>query len=58
VEVESNWTVTRELQLSGNYAWQRSTDETNHTDAGYAPHHHLYGRADWASPAAINRARK
>ncbi|HEX5342454.1 MAG TPA: TonB-dependent receptor [Duganella sp.] len=48
VEVESNWTVTRELQLSGNYAWQRSTDETNHTDAGYAPHHHLYGRADWA----------
>jgi iron complex outermembrane receptor protein len=48
VELESNWTVTRELQLSGNYAWQRSTDETNHTDAGYAPHHHLYGRADWA----------
>ena len=48
VEVESNWTVTRELQLSGNYAWQRSTDETNHTDAGYAPHHHLFGRADWA----------
>jgi iron complex outermembrane receptor protein len=48
VELESNWTVTRELQLSGNYAWQRSTDETNHTDAGYAPHHHLFGRADWA----------
>lgn len=48
VELESNWNVTRELQLSGNYAWQRSTDETNHTDAGNVPHHHLYGRADWA----------
>lgn len=48
VELESNWTVTRELQLSGNYTWQRSTDETNHVDAGSAPHHHLYGRADWA----------
>jgi iron complex outermembrane receptor protein len=47
IELESNWTVTRDLRLSGNYAWQRSTDQTTHADAGYAPHHHLYGRADW-----------
>jgi iron complex outermembrane receptor protein len=40
--------VTRDLRLSGNYAWQRSIDETTDTDAGYAPHNHLYGRADWA----------
>ena len=48
VELESSWTVTRDLRLSGNYAWQRSIDERTDTDAGYAPHHHLYGRADWA----------
>nr|WP_229215450.1 TonB-dependent receptor [Duganella sp. CY15W] len=48
IELESSWTVTRDLRLSGNYAFQRSTDETNHTDAGYAPHNHLFGRADWA----------
>ena len=47
VELESNWTVTRDLRLSGNYAWQRSTDQTTHTDAGYAPRHHAFGRADW-----------
>lgn len=47
IELESNWTVTRDLHLSGNYAWQRSVDETTNTDAGYAPHNHLYGRADW-----------
>ncbi|WP_229213252.1 MULTISPECIES: TonB-dependent siderophore receptor [unclassified Duganella] len=48
VELESNWNVTRDLHLSGNYAWQRSTDQTTHTDAGYAPRQHAYGRADWA----------
>ncbi|MTV36481.1 TonB-dependent receptor [Duganella radicis] len=48
VEVESTWTVNRDLRLSGNYAWQRSTDETTHTDAGYAPRNHLYGRGEWA----------
>jgi len=48
VEVESSWTATRDLRLSGNYAWQRSIDEATHTDAGYAPHNHLYGRAEWA----------
>ena len=48
VELESSWNVTRDLHLSGNYAWQRSIDETTDTDAGYAPHNHLYGRADWA----------
>jgi iron complex outermembrane receptor protein len=35
------------LRLSGNYAYQRSTDEATGQDAGYVPHHHLYGRADW-----------
>jgi iron complex outermembrane receptor protein len=47
VEVESNWNVNRELRLTGNYAWQQSLDKASNTDAGYAPHQHLYGRADW-----------
>jgi outer membrane receptor protein involved in Fe transport len=47
VELEAVWNPTRALRVSGNYAWQKSTDETNHVDAGYAPHNHLYGRADW-----------
>lgn len=47
VEIEGNWTVSRELRVSGNYAWQRSVDESTNTDAGYAPHHHAFGRADW-----------
>lgn len=47
MELEAVWDVNRSLRLSGNFAYQRSTDETTHQDAGYAPHNHLYGRADW-----------
>lgn len=47
VELESSWNLNRDWRLLGNYAWQRSIDESNDKDAGYAPHHHLYGRADW-----------
>lgn len=47
VELELAWDLRRNLRLSGNYSWQRSIDETTHQDAGYAPHHHLYARADW-----------
>jgi iron complex outermembrane receptor protein len=47
LELEAVWNASLELRLAGNYAWQRSTDQATHTDAGYAPHHHLYGRMDW-----------
>lgn len=47
VELEVVWDAARNLRLAGNYAYQRSIDETTHADAGYAPHHHLYARADW-----------
>ncbi|HJV03029.1 MAG TPA: TonB-dependent receptor [Burkholderiaceae bacterium] len=47
VELESSWTVNRDLRLLGNYAWQKSVDSATGRDAGYAPHHHLFGRADW-----------
>lgn len=47
LELELQWDATRKLRLTGNYAWQRSVDEATQQDAGYAPHHHLYARADW-----------
>jgi iron complex outermembrane receptor protein len=47
MELELVWDARRNLQLSGNYSYQRSIDETTNQDAGYAPHHHLYVRADW-----------
>ncbi len=47
LELELVWDANRSLRISGNYAWQRSIDEATGQDAGYAPHHHLYARADW-----------
>lgn len=46
-ELEVTWDASRTLRLSGNYAYQKNIDETTHRDAGYAPHHMLYARADW-----------
>ncbi len=47
MEVESVWDYSRALRLTGNYAYQKSIDEATGQDAGYAPRHHLYARADW-----------
>jgi outer membrane receptor for ferrienterochelin and colicins len=47
VEVELVWDASASLRLSGNYAQQRSIDETTNQDAGNAPRHHVYVRADW-----------
>jgi len=46
-ELETLWDVTRSLRLTANYSWQRSIDEATQQDAGYAPHNHIYARADW-----------
>jgi len=46
-ELEAVWEFARDLRLSGNYSWQRSTDESTGADAGYAPHHQIYSRLDW-----------
>ncbi|UCV21585.1 MULTISPECIES: TonB-dependent receptor plug domain-containing protein [Azonexaceae] len=46
-ELEVAWDATTSLRLTGHYAYQKNIDETTQTDAGYAPHHHLYSRADW-----------
>lgn len=47
IELEALWDVSKNLRLSGNYGYQRSIDEASGSDAGYAPHHHVYARADW-----------
>ncbi len=47
LELESTWNPTRSLRLMGNYSYQHSLDKINDREAGYAPRHHIYGRADW-----------
>ncbi len=47
MEVELVWDAAANLRLSGNYAQQRSIDEATNQDAGNAPWHHVYARADW-----------
>ncbi|MFA7239520.1 MAG: TonB-dependent receptor [Sulfuricellaceae bacterium] len=47
MELEATWDASRTLRLTGNYSWQQSIDEATHADAGYAPHHHVYAKADW-----------
>jgi len=46
-ELESIWDVNRDLRLTSNYSYQHSVDQSTQRDAGYAPHYHFYGRADW-----------
>lgn len=46
-ELETLWEFSRKLRLTANYSHQISTDSATNTDAGYAPHNHLYARGDW-----------
>jgi outer membrane receptor for ferrienterochelin and colicins len=46
-ELEATWDATRTLRLSGSFSLQHSTDEASGQDAGLAPHHRLFARADW-----------
>lgn len=47
MEVELVWDASANLRMSGNYAQQHSIDEASNQDAGNAPRHHVYARADW-----------
>jgi iron complex outermembrane receptor protein len=47
LEAEIAWQASRRLRLSGNYAYQKSTDKAAHDDVGFAPTHLTYVRADW-----------
>ncbi len=52
-ELEATHDVRANVRLVGNYAFQRSTDEASGEDAGYAPHHHVFGRADWGFASGL-----
>jgi iron complex outermembrane receptor protein len=47
LEAELAWQASRRLRLSGNYAYQQSTDDATDQDVGFAPTHMVYARADW-----------
>jgi iron complex outermembrane receptor protein len=47
MEFEASWEASKTLKLSGNYSYQHSVDQATDEDAGNAPHHHVYVRADW-----------
>lgn len=47
LEWEFKWDATKNLRISGDYAFQRSTDKLTGQNAGNAPQHHIYARADW-----------
>jgi iron complex outermembrane receptor protein len=47
MELEAEWDASRTLRLTGNYSWQQSIDDATNTDAGYAPHNHVYAKAGW-----------
>ncbi len=47
MELEAVWDAGRALRFTGNYSYQQSIDEATATDAGYAPHRHIYLRGDW-----------
>lgn len=47
MEVDLAWDAAANLRLSGNYAQQHSVDAATKQDAGNAPRHHVYARADW-----------
>ncbi|MEW6353410.1 MAG: TonB-dependent receptor, partial [Pseudomonadota bacterium] len=46
-ELEGDWKASSSLRLRGNYSFQLSEDNSTGTDAGNAPHHHVFAGADW-----------
>lgn len=47
LELEMQWQLSKQFNLTGNYAFQRSIDEKSDHDAGNTPHHQVYLRTDW-----------
>jgi iron complex outermembrane receptor protein len=47
MELEATLDATSNVRLTGSYSLQHSVDEATGQDAGMAPHHRLFARADW-----------
>jgi iron complex outermembrane receptor protein len=46
-ELEASWHIGSQWRISGNYSYQRATDQASGKDAGLSPHHHVFLRSDW-----------
>ena len=46
-ELEMEWSPMNSVSLVTNYAYQNSEDKDTNEDAGNAPHHQFYARANW-----------
>jgi iron complex outermembrane receptor protein len=47
LELEATWKINPSLNVTGNYAYQKSTDEQTDSDVANAPQHQIYVRSDW-----------
>lgn len=47
LETELAWQASGQLRVLANYSYQHNIDKATNLDAGYAPRHHLFARADW-----------
>ncbi len=54
LEFEATWDTTDSVRLYGNYAYQKSRDDRENEDVGFAPTHQLYSRVDWQFLPAWN----
>ena len=45
--MEEEWKAADSLKIISNYSYQQSRNQTLNHDAGYAPHHQVYLRANW-----------
>ena len=54
LEFEATWDTTDSVSLYGNYAYQKSRDDRENEDVGFAPTHQVYGRVDWQFLPAWN----
>lgn len=47
VEIESNWRVTTGLDVTANFAWQKSTNTKTDSDAANSPTRQFYLQTNW-----------
>ena len=47
LELEAEWRLAENVDLSANYAYQQTTDEESDSDLGHAPGQQLHVRVDW-----------
>jgi len=48
VEFEAIWSLARNLDITSNFSWQKSTDKNLDSDAGYSPEKQFYVSTNWS----------